>query len=104
MPLQKHCGRCECRESYLGSDHKPSQVRPSRQRPEQQSVSAVQPVPPGPRQQVPFKQIPVLPPPQHVSPSAQEPPACRQEKQMPLPPTTLQRPLQHSLSAVQGES
>jgi hypothetical protein len=73
VPLQKHCVRCGCRETHLGSDHKLHVPKPPglEQVPEQQSSLTRQVAPTGP-QQVPFAlQNPLK---QHVSPAAQEPP------------------------------
>jgi hypothetical protein len=101
-PLQKHCDRCGCRESYLVSDHDATKHRPSgpwqvRPRPPQQSASTTQPWP-SVEQQVPFSQVPL----QHGSLAAQEPLSSRQREHI-LPPVlnTLQIRLQQSMSVVQ---
>jgi hypothetical protein len=100
VPLQKHCDRCGCRESYLVSDHDATKHRPSgpwQVRPPQQSASTTQPWP-SVEQQVPFSQVPL----QHGSLAAQEPLSSRQGEHM-LPPVlnTLQIRLQQSVSVLQ---
>jgi hypothetical protein len=104
VPLQKHCDRCGCRESLLGSDHqrRHSLRRGSQVSPLQHSLSSVHGSELGVQQVLPFSQE--LPKLQHGSPAAQEPPGERQVRQMPvvLPEGRLQILLQQSVSVVQG--
>ena len=87
VPLQKHCDRCGCRESHVGSNHN-SHVRDGPQVRSPQQPSLVVHCEPAPTQQVPFSQIP----PQHSVLAVQEPLSDRQKPQKPL---LLQIPLQH---------
>ena len=77
-PLQKHCVRCGCGESHLGSNQisqVPVEPPLAEQNKKAQQSSAVKQVAPLlPQQVVPFSQDPL----QHCSPAAQEPPGLRQ--------------------------